>query len=65
MMTSYFKEQDPNFSLLFDSQEQAESYIETFKAAKTEDGAPSLRSRSILRLSLSLPCALWISTQDM
>lgn len=39
MMTSYFKEQDPNFSLLFDSQEQAESYIETFKAAKTEDGS--------------------------
>ena len=39
MMTTYFKAEDPNFSLLFDSQEQAESYIEAFKAAKTEDGS--------------------------
>ena len=40
MLQSYFQQQeDPNFDLLFDSPEQAQYYIDLYKAAVTYDGS--------------------------
>ena len=43
MMQSYFQQQEgENFNLLFDSAEQAQNYIDTYKAAVTYDGSEVL-----------------------
>lgn len=43
MMQSYFQQQEgENFNLLFDSSEQAQNYIDTYKAAVTYDGSEVL-----------------------
>ena len=42
-MQSYFQQQEgENFNLLFDSAEQAQNYIDTYKAAVTYDGSEVL-----------------------
>ena len=37
MLQLYFRNSDPNFDLLFDSQEEAQSYIDQYKAAIMQD----------------------------
>lgn len=39
MLQLYFRNSDPNFDLLFDSQEEAQSYIDQYKAAIMQGGA--------------------------
>ena len=40
MMEAYFRENgEPDFSLLFDSEEEAQSYIDSYKTAVTKDGS--------------------------
>ena len=38
MLQLYFRNSDPNFDLLFDSQEEAQSYIDQYKAAIMQEG---------------------------
>lgn len=45
MLTLYFKEQDPSFDLLFDSQEEGQSYVDQYKAYVTSDGSQVVAER--------------------
>ena len=46
MLQLYFRNSDPNFDLLFDSQEEAQSYIDQYKAAIMQEGDTIVAERS-------------------
>ena len=46
MLQLYFRNSDPSFDLLFDSQEEAQSYIDQYKAAIMQEGDTIVAERS-------------------
>ena len=46
MLQLYFRNSDPNFDLLFNSQEEAQSYIDQYKAAVIQEGDTIVAERS-------------------
>ena len=66
MMKLYFKDHgEDNFDLLFDSEEEAQHYVDEYKAAVVGEGETILANESALLLSHNL---LWLSltsTPDM
>ena len=45
MLTLYFKNQDPDFDLLFDSPEEGQSYVDQYKASILADGSTVIAER--------------------
>lgn len=45
MLTLYFKNQDPDFDLLFDSPEEGQAYVDEYKASILADGSEVLAER--------------------
>lgn len=45
MLTLYFKNQDPDFDLLFDSPEEGQTYVDQYKASIVADGSKVIAER--------------------